>query len=85
MRLIDADKLIKNLNGAIERKGLSAEDKNKALWCAWFLDTIAQVSTVEAIPIEWLKEWSRLYLAPTKEYTDIIEDIIRDYREEQKK
>ena len=47
-------------------------------------DNLSQNSTgATAIPIEWLKAWSKMYLEPTKEYTDIIEDIINDWREEQ--
>lgn len=76
MRLIDADKLINELNDAIKRKGLNTEAKNKALWCAWFLDIIAQVSTVDAIPIEWLRQFD--YTIP-----DIIEHLIVLWRREQ--
>ena len=67
MRLIDADEAEK----AVVGYRYVAERR------------IRGVPTVEAIPIEWLKAWSKMYLEPTKEYTDIIEDIINDWREEQ--
>lgn len=68
MRLIDADKLLENY---------SSEDM-----AIGGTDIIKTAPTVDAIPIEWLNEWSKKYLEPVKEYTDIIEDIMNDWREE---
>ena len=87
MRLIDADKLIKELNDAIKRKGLNAEDKKKGMWCAWFLDIIAQASTVEAIPFWWLRVYSNLFDYTTEDMVakihlaNIVETIITDFQE----
>ena len=41
--------------------------------------------TVDALPIEWLKEWARTHLNRIEEYADIVPDIVSDYREEQRK
>lgn len=76
MRLIDADRIEVRIPAC-----LNGSQMKHVAEC--IKESLHNAPTVDAIPIEWLKEWSRLYLEPTKEYTDIIEDIIRDYREEQ--
>lgn len=69
MRLIDADKLLENY---------TSEDM-----AIGGLDIIKTAPTVEAIPIEWLKEWARKHLDRIEEYADIVPDIVNDYIEEQ--
>lgn len=91
-RLIDADKLIKEFESVVKRKGLNAKDKNKCMWCAWILDVIAQTSAVDAIPITWLKRWAEntVYERKTPNgeyrvivYNDIIvQNIINDWEKE---
>ena len=69
MRLIDADKLKAKAFGG--RKGLiNTSDLDNA-------------PTVEAIPIEWLETWKKANDFHSRSSSQIVNKIIKDYREEQ--
>lgn len=78
MRLIDADALGMHFADWVFGEYLTQVDVVDVF------KMMDNTPTVEAIPIEWLLEWAKKYLEPVEEYTEIVEDIIKGYRKEQK-
>ena len=82
MRLIDADKLCDELKEVSKLKGTTDKGKERARYIAEFIDFWGDVSTIEAIPIEWLNKVIEHYRE--NGWHDDAEDLellINDWRE----
>ena len=87
MRLIDADKRIDELKAFVNSDIATKEDKETAGRIATYVETVAQASTVEAIPFWWLRVYANLLDYTTEDMVakihlaNIVETIITDFQE----
>lgn len=72
MRLIDADK--------IRYSDLSDGHVPEGVWCTW-KDRIDAMPIIEAIPIEWIKNWFNPKYANTVYYS-LLRGMIKDWEKE---
>ena len=77
MRLIDADSLMCNVKRAVY-----TDDLSTTIAVGICESHIKDMPTVDAIPVEWLREWQD-EVGPINEWWPIIERIITVWREEQ--
>lgn len=81
MRLIDADKLIDNLDDMIP----ADDSSDYVMGIATAIQEAGRMACedyIEAIPIEWIKQWASINYIEG-EYSVAV-DMIDDWREEQK-
>lgn len=83
MRLIDADKLYGELEELSKRKESTDEQKKDAQGLAGFIWLMGKASTIEAIPVDWLREHRKQMRL--KRSARIIEQLVRLYQEEQER
>lgn len=81
MRLVDVDELIEYFDGDLE-----GYDNRE--YILYMLDSKGISARVEAIPIEWIKEWYKTHVYYLKEEKPIIyayEQMIMDWEKENDK
>lgn len=81
MRLIDADNMRKATKGMFIYQDEFEDDTQHIAFEAYTKEDIENERTVEAIPIEWIKNWFNPKYANTVYYS-LLRDMIKDWEKE---
>ena len=86
MRLIDADTLCVHIEEEFD--GVCVYDVSGNEAAREFCDMVDIAPTIEAIPVEWIQKQRNLYLSVIDDgnllHAAILNDLIKDWRKEQK-